>query len=198
MVMPVSSPPPDSTRRWTADEFAAMPEDHMRHELVRGELRTMPLASGPHGLVIMWLGGMLVRHVHEHDLGVVFSPDTGIHLFRDPDTVRAPDISFLSKGRIPPEGIRRGFLRIAPDLAVEVLSPDDTVFEIEEKIEDYFAAGSRLVWVVNPRTRTVTVYRPEAVPYVLSAHEALQGDDVLRGFSCRVAEIFTWLDVRGA
>jgi Uma2 family endonuclease len=89
-------------------------------------------------------------------------------------------------------------LRIAPDLAVEVLSPDDTVFEIEEKIEDYFAAGSRLVWVINPRTRTVTVYRPEAVPYVLAAHEALQGDDVLPGFSCRVEEIFTWLDVRGA
>lgn len=195
MIMPAISSEP--VRLWTAEEFARLPDDGMRHELVRGALRTMPLAGAPHGLVVTRFTILLGRHIEEHDLGVLFSPDTGIHLFRDPDTVRAPDICFLSKARIPPDGIRRGFLRTAPDLAVEVLSPDDTVFEIEAKIEDYFAAGSRLVWVINPKTRTATVYRPGAKPYVLATHESLDGEDVLPGFSCRVEEIFTWLDARG-
>ena len=170
-----------------------MPDDGMRHELVRGELRTMPLASAPHGAVIMRLAIVLGRHVLDRDLGLLFSPDTGVHVFRDPDTVRAPDISFLSKARVPAEGLRRGFLRIAPDLAVEVLSPEDTMAEIEEKIADYFAAGTRLVWVVNPKARTVTVNRPDARPYVLARHERLDGEEIVPGFNCQVGEIFAWV-----
>lgn len=170
-----------------------MPDHGVWYELVRGELRAMPLASGPHGLVTTTLLGMLWRHAVEHRVGRVFTPDTGVHLFREPDTVRAPDISFLSEARIPPEGIGRGFLRIAPDLAVEVLSPEDTMAEIEEKITDYFAAGTRLVWVVNPRARTVTVYRPDARPYVLGRHERLGGEEIVPGFSCQGEDIFAWI-----
>ncbi|MBX6331464.1 MAG: Uma2 family endonuclease [Gemmatimonadaceae bacterium] len=197
MSIPACSTLPDRSRLWTAEELLHKPDDGMRHELVRGELRTMPLASGPHGAVIMRFAWMLLCHVIDHDLGVLFSPDTGVHLFSDPDTVRAPDISFVSKQRVPPEGIGRGFLRTAPDLAVEVLSPEDTAAGIEEKIADYFGAGTRLVWVVDPKARTVAVYRPGAHAYVLAAHERLEGEEVLPSFSCRVGEIFVWLDARG-
>ena len=171
-----------------------MPDDGVRHELVRGELRTMSPAQLPHGLTIMRFAWLLLCHVIDHDLGVLLSPDTGVHLYRDPDTVRVPDIFFVSKARFPVRGLGHGFLRMAPDLAIEVLSLADTEAEIAEKLADYFGAGTRLVWVVDPKARTVAVYRPDAHSYVLAAHERLHGEEVLPGFSCRVEEIFVWLD----
>jgi len=188
----------EHTRLWTADELLAMPHDGRRHELVRGELRTMTPAGGQHGLVIMWLAGMLFRYLQEHDVGVLFSPDTGFHLAAEPDTVRAPDIAFVSAVRIPPGGIPRHYPRLTPDLAVEVLSPDDTVFEVEEKVEEYLTTGARLVWVINPRRRTATVYQPGAPARVLAAGDALDGGEVLPGFAWRVGDVFTWVDRYGA
>jgi Uma2 family endonuclease len=188
----------EHTRLWTAEELLAMPDDGMRHELVRGELRTMTPAGGQHGLVITWLTGMLFRYLQEHDMGALFSPDTGFHLASEPDTVRAPDIAFVSDARIPPGGIPRSYPRLTPDLAVEVLSPDDTVFEIEEKVEEYLVTGARLVWVINPKRRTATVYQPGAAARVLAAGDVLDGGEVLPGFACRVADVFTWVDRYGA
>jgi len=188
----------ERTRLWTADELLAMPHDGRRHELVRGELRTMTPAGGQHGLVIMWLAIRLGGYVDERALGVLFSPDTGFVLSSDPDTVRAPDISFLSTARIPPGGIGPKYPRLTPDLAVEVLSPDDTVFEVEEKVEEYLTTGARRVWVINPKRRTATVYQPGTPARVLAAEDVLDGGDVVPGFACRVAELFTWVDRYGA
>jgi Uma2 family endonuclease len=188
----------EQTRRWTADELLALPDDGLRRELVRGELRTMTPAGGQHGLVIMWLAIRLGGYVDERGLGVLFSPDTGFVLSSDPDTVLAPDVSFLSSARMPPGGIGPKYPRLTPDLAVEVLSPDDTVFEVEEKVEEYLTTGARLVWVINPKRRTATVYQPGAAARVLVADDVLDGGDAVPGFACRVADVFTWVDRYGA
>lgn len=144
-----------------------------------------------HGSVAMNLGGPLHAYAKAKGLGVVVSAEAGFVLSREPDTVRAPDIGFVSAGRIPPGEETVKFWEGAPDLAVEVLSPSDTVDEIEEKVDDYLAAGTALVWVVNPRRKTVTVYRPSQQPTLLSENNDLSGDEVVPGFHIPVAAIFT-------
>jgi len=114
----------------------------------------------------------------------------GYRLASDPDTVRAPDISFLAMSRISPAGLPKGFIVGAPDLAVEVVSPEDTAAEIDAKVQEYLVAGARMVLVVQPRTRTVTMYRPDGAARVLRSSEVMGGEDVLPGFTLRVDEIF--------
>jgi Uma2 family endonuclease len=178
------------TQLMTADDLWRLPQDGLRHELVRGELRTMPPAGFDHGVRIVKLTVPLAQHVDGHGLGVVVGADTGFVLARDPDTVRAPDIAFVRQERIPGTGHPRGFWDGAPDLAVEVISPSDTYSEVEEKVDDWLAAGTRMVWVINPRRRTVTVYRSRTAIAILGASDVLDGQDVLPGFSCPVGDIF--------
>ena len=142
----------------TADDLFDLPCDHMRHELVRGELRTMPPAGFDHGSIGMSLSWRLAHHVHSNSLGAVLLAETGFILALDPDTVRAPDISFVRSDRIPAEGNPK-FFHGPPDLAVEVVSPNDTSEEVEDKVLDWLEAGTKLVWVVSPKHRRVTVYR---------------------------------------
>jgi Uma2 family endonuclease len=175
----------------TAEALFELPADGLRHELVKGELRTMPPAGSEHGSVGMNLAGPLNYYVKMHRLGVVFMAETGFVLSRNPDTVRAPDISFIAKAKVPASGVPKTFWPGAPDLAVEVVSPNDRVYEIDEKVEDWLEAGTSLVWVVNPRRRTVTVYRPGENPLVLDKAATLDGLDVVPGFQCRVSDIFT-------
>jgi len=120
----------------------------------------------------------------------VFAAETGFVLSRDPDTVRAPDVAFVSRQRIPASGIPDSYISAAPDLAVEVLSPDDRQVEVEEKIQQWLDAGTKAVWIVNPRRRTVTIHRAGADPRVLRESDTLPGDDVVPGFELKVAEIF--------
>lgn len=181
-----------TTLHLTADDLLRLPDDGQQRELVKGELRTMAPASPRHGSINAQLGGLLYQHVVANRLGVLFTADTGFWLSRDPDTVRCPDVAFLSKARIPPDGFRPGFFEGAPDLAVEVLSPRDTVFEVEEKVEEYLAAGARAVWVVNPKLRRVTLHHTGETPRVLHEDETLEGGDILPGFACRVSEVFDW------
>lgn len=173
----------------TADELFRMPGDQ-RRELVKGELRTMAPAGFDHGAIIDNIQFHLSRHVREHKLGLVLAAETGFKLADKPDTVRGADVSFIAASRIPATGRPKSFWPGAPDLAVEVLSPTDTMEEIEEKVDDYLAAGTRLIWVVNPRRRTVTVHRPGANPVVLHDSEDVDGLDVVPGFRCPVAEFF--------
>src|SRR5262245_9042674 len=107
-----------------------MPNDGKRRELVRGQLKTMPPAGQEHGFVYMNLGGPLHQFVKTHRLGIVFGAETGFKIASNPDTVRAPDVAFVRRGRIPPGRIPKAFGSIAPDLAVEVVSPGDTVQEV--------------------------------------------------------------------
>lgn len=121
-------------------------------------------------------------HVAAHDLGRVFAAETGFILSRQPDTVRAPDVAFISRARLPSPP-PRGFAEMAPDLAVEVLSPEDPLPEVLEKVADWLRAGTRLVWVVDPVRLLARVYRADGSESLLGENEALNGEDVLPTFS---------------
>jgi Uma2 family endonuclease len=133
---------------------------------------------------------LLGAHVKANRLGVVLNSDTGFTIDRDPDTVRAPDVSFVRQQRIGPGGIPIGYWSLAPDVVVEVISPSDTLADVEDKVHDWLAAGTSLVWVINPRRRTVTVYRSPNAATILTEGDRLDGQDVVPGFSCSISELF--------
>ena len=177
--------------RMTADDLFQLPDDGYKYELVEGELIRMPPTGAEHGQIVTNVASLLRNHVKQYNLGVVCAADTGFWLKRNPDLVRAPDASFVSKERIPSEGIPRSYWPFAPDLAVEVISPNDRFDDVLEKVAEYFAAGTRLVWVVHPKTQTVLVYRSLHHVRSLGPDDELSGEDVIPGFICRVMELFT-------
>ena len=142
--------------------------------------------------MVRWQGisAALYYFVRHHKLGKVYAAGTGFILFLEPDTVRAPDAAFVSNERAAGQKRREGFFEGAPDLAVEVISPDDTEEEVAAKVLDYLEAGTRLVWVIRPRTRTVTAYRSRADIHLLTGEDRLDGGNILPGFSIRLEEIF--------
>ena len=174
----------------TAEELWLLPSRGQRHELVRGELRTMAPGNFEHGAVGINLSTPMAMHNRAHDLGVVVAAETGFILGRDPDTVRAPDIAFVSKKKIEASGIPKTFYPGAPDIAVEVVSPGNTINEVDEKVQDWLDAGAQLVWVVNPRQRNVTAYAASAKPVILSENDILDGGEVFPGFAIKVNELF--------
>lgn len=185
----------------TLEEFQRLPEeDAYRVELVRGRIVREPLPGAPHG----WLTGRLVERIgsyaREHGLGIVVT-ETGFLLSVEPPTVRGPDLAFLARESLPPELPSQGFWRVAPDLAIEVVSPSNTAAEIREKVLEYLASGSRLVWVVDPASRSVSAYRSRRDIALLTVEDALEGGDVLPGFRLPIAELFDpfpWAEDRGA
>jgi Uma2 family endonuclease len=177
-------------QRSTADELFAMPDDGFRYELVKGELRKMSPAGGEHGVVVVNATLLLGQYVKTNDLGVCCGAETGFKIASEPDTVRAPDLAFVSRERILESGVPKKFWPGAPDLAVEVVSPGDTYSEVEEKVEQWLGAGTRAVWIVNPRRRSVTVYRSMSDVTRLSDTDELEGGEVVHGFRCKVSEIF--------
>ena len=179
-----------TTKPMTADELLLLPRGRFRYELIKGELRTMSPAGDEHGIVIMNLAAPLAVYVKVNKLGFVYGAETGFKIETDPDTVRAPDIAFITRERIEQSGIYKGYRPGAPDLAVEVLSPGDTSEEVDEKIAEWLTAGARMVWVVSPKRRTVTVYRSLKEIKILTEQDELDGADVVPGFHCRVADIF--------
>lgn len=160
-----------------------------RCELVHGELILMTPAGFEHGRISAEIGGVLRDFVRPRALGVVTGAETGFHIGHDPDTVRAPDAAFIRAGRIPPTPVR-GFFPEAPDLAVEVLSPGDRASEVLAKARYWLQAGCHEVWVVDPETTTISVYRGPDQIVVLDLSDTLSGGDVLPGFSVPVSEIF--------
>ncbi len=174
----------------TAEQLWRMPKGDMRHELIRGELHTMAPAGFDHGAVIINLSTMLATTVKRRKLGVVVGAETGFKLTEDPDTVRGADIAFVRADRIPKTGRPKTFWLGAPDLAVEVLSPDDRPKAVAQKVGDYLSAGARLVWVADPKKRTVRIHRPMAEPETLRNGDTLLGESVVPGFKCKVSEIF--------
>ena len=179
-----------STRLMTADELWNLPKDGFRYELVEGELKQMSPSGTKHAAVIFNLTGLLAPHFRANNLGQGFGAEAGFKIASDPDTVRAPDIAFVRRERIPSTGIPENFWPIAPDLVVEVVSPGDTFQEVEDKVEQWLAAGTLAVWVVNPKRRSVSVYRSMTDVTRLSEADELEGQDVVPGFRCKVAEIF--------
>lgn len=180
-----------TTQLTTAEELLKLPRGRFRYELVNGELRQMSPAGHNHGRIAARLTIVLGRHVEENNLGEVYAAETGFKLRSDPDTVRAPDVSFVTRERADKVGESRGYFPGAPDLAVEVLSPNDTVSEVEEKVAEWPEWGTRQVWVISPKLRTVTVYRSLADISTLTENEMLDGGAVVPGFSYPVAKLFT-------
>jgi Uma2 family endonuclease len=179
-----------SKQLMTADDLLRLPDDGYRYELVRGELLKMTPASPKHGRIVVKLTLRLGNYVEQHNLGTIYAAESGFKLEQDPDTVRAPDISFVARQRIPPEGEPDGFWAIAPDLVAEVISPSDSAEEMQARVFDFLDAGTRLVWVVHPKTQTVTVYRSRHDIHILSRNDVLDGEDVVSGFTCRIGELF--------
>ena len=172
----------------TAEELLRLNLPNKRTELVKGVLVVREPAGYRHGEVAMNLTLAIGGHVRTHDLGKLLAAETGFTLARNPDTVRAPDVAFISRERVPSPS-PRGFAELAPDLAVEVLSPDDRPGEVLAKVGDWLDAGCRLVWVVDPVRRTARVYRADGSEAYLAEGDALDGEDVLPGFSRRLAEL---------
>jgi Uma2 family endonuclease len=178
-----------STPLITAEELFSMPSNSWTRELVKGELRTMPPAGSEHGYTVVNITGLFFNYFKANPIGLAFGAETRIKIASTPDTVRAPDLSFIRNERIPESGIPNGYWLGAPDLAVEIISPGDSYSEVEEKSLDWLDAGTQRVIVVNPRNRTVTVYRSPSDATVFRGSDELDGGDVMPGFTCKVSEI---------
>ena len=179
-----------TVQQTTAEELLRMPDDGFRYELVRGELIKMSPAGNKHGRFAANVTTSLGPHVKANKLGAVYAAETGFWLASEPDTVRAPDVAFVSQKRLDEVGDVDGFWPGAPDLVVEVISPSDTYTEVEEKVFAWLGAGARMVVVVNPRKRAATVYRSLTDIRVLTEDDTLNGSDVVPGWTMAVKNIF--------
>ena len=175
---------------YTAEEYADLDTGGTRTELVRGVLQVREPVGPAHGCTASEISRAIGNYLDSHPIGVTMV-EVGYVTERGPDTVRGPDVSFMTY-----ESARRvkgeGFAQIAPDLAIEVASPSNTPRDIDKKVAEYFTMGARLVWVADPKKRTVTVLAPEARPYVVSGDEFLDGGNVLPEFRAQVKKLFGW------
>ncbi len=175
----------------TAEEFALLPDaSGKRLELVRGEVVEVPGSAYTHAVIVRRLFRLLDAFVVAHGLGEVFPDALSYVIARGPDTVRIPDASFITGERALNMNFR-GYVPFAPDLAVEVVSPGDTATALREKVQQYLAAGVRLVWVIWPQDYTITAYALHGEIRELGPDDVLDGGDVLPGFQVRVADLFS-------
>lgn len=179
----------------SADEFLSHPAAQTASELVRGEVRFLTPASGAHGLVAGQVFAAINAFVKANDLGMAFPDNTGFHLPGLRDTVRSPDAAFIRRDRLPPNGISTGWITVAPDLIVEVRSPDESQRTLDEKLADYKAAGTRYRWIVDPEMRTVLLTSDEIADRLLTVGETIDDVDVLPGFTLEVASLFVGLAI---
>ena len=178
-----------TARRYTPADLLAMPDGN-RYELVDGELVERDM-SGLSSLVAGNVFRRVANHAEENNLGYPIAGDCGYQCFSfDPGRVRRPDGSFIRADRITLEELESGYVTVAPDLAVEVVSPNDLAHELIEKVDEYLRAGVQLVWVIDPQTRTVAVHRPDGSDSRLREQDELSGEDVLPGFRCPVRDLF--------
>jgi Uma2 family endonuclease len=180
---------PDSKHLVTAEDLERMPDDDFRYELVEGRIIQMSPVGGVHGGLTAGFIALLVQHVKAARVGAV-ATELGFILARNPDTVRAPDVAFIRRERIPATGLPKGFWIGAPDLAVEVLSAHDHPSEVRTKVDEYLTHGTGLVLVVDPDEQTVSAHRRAMPPHTIGVDDTLDLDDIVPGFRCRVREIF--------
>lgn len=174
----------------TADDLLRLCADGVRGELIRGVLsETMPTGR-EHGQIAVRLAARLHNFVEPRSLGVLTASDSGVWLEHDPDTVREPDVAFFSAEKSPPDERVTGYAQVAPDLAVEIVSPSDRLPAVNDKALMWLRYGVRLVWVVRPDERLIEVHRDGHPVVTLTESDALDGLDVLPGFSSPVREVF--------
>jgi len=179
-----------TTKLITAEELLSMPNTKHGCELVRGRIiRYMPTGI-LHGIVSAKIAQFLGGFVTEKRLGVVLGAETGFYIFQTPDTVRAPDASFIGNEKLAKYGISEKFFPDAPDLAVEIVSPSDKKKDIEDKIKDYLTAGVHLAWVIYPQNRIAAVYRQSNIVSILREDDELDGENILPGFHLSLMELF--------
>ena len=174
----------------TADELLRLNISDARSELIRGELVVREPAGYRHGNVAARLLVAIGAFVETRALGWVFTAETGFRLREGPDTVRAPDVAFVRHDRLP-DPPPRGYASLAPDLVVEVLSPDDRPGEVLSKVGDWLEAGTAPLWAVDPERHTARVYRADGSEDHLGEADRLEGEPVLPGFECELRRIFT-------
>ena len=167
----------------TLEEF--LQSDLEGYEYVKGKLIPMAPPTMEHGDISMSLSLLLGIYIRENKLGRLYPADTD---FKLGDRIVKPDIAFVSTARLPEN--RRQASPVPPDLAVKVVSPTDIQYRVTEKAFTYLDAGTRLVWVIEPMGKTVTVYRSEIDIELLTSDDTLSGEDVVEGFSCQVAQLF--------
>lgn len=177
----------------TVEEFLVFPTPDGKAELVRGELRLTPSPGPRHGIICANLTSILHQHVRQAGLGRVFV-DSSFELVELPRTVRAPDVAFVGQGRLHPGAVSAPTLKVAPDLAAEILSPSETASRLDEKLDDYAASGIPLVWVIDPKRRTVMVIARDGPVRWLRDGDTLDAGSVVPGFACAVADLFAGLD----
>jgi Uma2 family endonuclease len=177
----------------TAEEFfdwVLRPENqHKHYELERGKVVEMSRPGERHGLICLNVSGLLYNYVRKCRKGYALSNDPGVILERDPDTVRGPDVAYFEKGK-KYDQMNPKFTEDVPTLAVEVLSPNDRLGKVTRRVSEFLKAGTRLVWVIDPEARDVTVYRAGNGSYVVEFGQEITGEDVLPDFRCPVAEFF--------
>jgi Uma2 family endonuclease len=179
-----------NTHHWTDEEFRALPDDGHHYEVVNGELVDMGNSGAKHGYICSLLLAALMNYILPKKLGVILDSSTAFTMKNG--NKRSPDIAFFAKERLQGlEELPTGYLEGAPDLAVEVLSPGNTVEEIDDKLKDYFENGTRLVWVISPNQHYVLVYRCASEPdRLLKSIDTIEGEDIVPGFTFSVANLF--------
>src|SRR5438093_12551333 len=172
----------------TAEEVQRISLPGKVTELVRGQLIVREPPGTHHGAIAANLAYYLSDFVRRHGSGAIFAQDTGFKIASDPDSVRAPDVAFVARERT---GLirSRGYAELAPDLLAEILSPDDRPAEVLAKVADWLAAGTKLVWVIDPERSEVRVYRQDGSLSVLREGDSLDGEDVLPGFTCPLSDV---------
>ena len=173
----------------TAIDYWHLPDNGMQRALVRGEVVETVPPGGRHGVIAAIVCGLLRLWARSGPRGAV-GVESGFVLGRNPDTVRAPDVFYVRPQRIPAGGIPDAFWELAPDLAVEIVSPSETAEEVREKVRDYLVAGTPLVWVIYPRAQEVVVQSADGLARTFGIRDTLSAPEVLPGFSCPVGEFF--------
>jgi|SRR5688500_2950191 len=179
---------PSTTKLITAEELLDM-GDIGPCELVNGEIVMMTPAGAEHGDVALEIAYLIKAFVKSRRLGKVYAAETGFTLKRNPDTTRGADVAFVSKKRLP-KGTLRGYFPGAPDLAVEVVSPGDRVSKVLAKVDEWLEGGATSVWVVDPPTRSIEVYRRGSQPIRYKDNEMLSDEPTLPSFTMKLTDVF--------
>lgn len=179
------------TQRMTAEDLWALPEVPGKQlEIVDGEVVEMPGAGAIHAVIAELVLRLLGACIRKQNLGLALPDNTAYVLRREPDLVRIPDVSFVSWSKVPTDGIPEGYWLLAPDVAVEIVSPGDTAQEVYRRVHDYLEAGTRMVWVLWPRHRSMTLYAQGGIIRELGPEDILDGGAILPGFNVPVKALF--------
>ena len=180
----------NKTKLLTAEDLLRFSSQGVKGELIRGVLHETVSVGKVHARIAIRIGGEFDRHVRRHRLGQVGGSDGGVLVERDPDTVREPDIYYVSAARLPLDDQSDGYLEVVPELVVEIVSPSDSPTEVDEKIRMWLDLGVSMALVVRPANRTIVIRRPGIPDVTLTGEDTLDGGDVLPGFSLPLREMF--------